>query len=87
MTRLVRALEADGLVTREPDPADRRSIIIRATRAGEAQLEVGRTRQLAPLAAAIAALGSRERQTLEDGAELLERLLREAGRAASSTTE
>jgi DNA-binding MarR family transcriptional regulator len=87
MTRLVRAMEADGLVAREPDPADRRSIIIRATRAGETQLEVGRTRQLAPLAASIAGLGTRERRTLEDGTELLEHLVREASRAASTATE
>lgn len=87
MTRLVRAMEADGLVAREPDPSDRRSIIIRATPAGESQLELGRARQLAPLASSITALGSRERRTLEDGAELLEKLLREASRTAGPATE
>ena len=77
MTRLVHAMEADGWVVREPDPADRRSIIIRATPAGEAQLETGRSLQLAPLAASIAAPRGLERRTLEDGTDLLERLLRD----------
>ena len=58
MTRLVHALEADGLVVRERNPADGRSIIIRATPDGEAQLERGRSRQIAPLAEAIAQLGN-----------------------------
>lgn len=78
MTRLVHALEADGLVVRERNPADGRSIIIRATPDGEAQLEQGRSRQIAPLAEAIAQLGSAERLQLEDAADLLGRVLRGA---------
>jgi DNA-binding MarR family transcriptional regulator len=82
MTRLVHAMEADGLVAREPDPSDRRSIVIRATPTGEAQLEAGRARQLAPLAESIDALDAAEQETLAGAAELLERLLRETGRAS-----
>jgi DNA-binding MarR family transcriptional regulator len=78
MTRLVHALEADGLVVRERNPADGRSIIIRATPNGEAQLDRGRSRQIAPLAEAIAQLGSPERLQIEDAADLLGRVLREA---------
>jgi DNA-binding MarR family transcriptional regulator len=80
MTRLVQAMETDGWVERTPDPADRRSIIIRATTAGEAQLEQSRRQQLAPLADAIAALDTADRHTLGESVDLLERLLREGGR-------
>jgi DNA-binding MarR family transcriptional regulator len=85
MTRLVRAMETDGWVVRKPDPADGRATIIRATSAGEAQLEVSRTRQLAPLAGSIAALDPGERRTLKAGADLLERLVRDASRATGQT--
>jgi DNA-binding MarR family transcriptional regulator len=87
MTRLVHAMEADGLVTRESDAADRRSVVIRATAAGEAQLAAGRSRQLAPLAASIAALDRAEQETLAASARLLDRLLRESGRAAARSSE
>jgi DNA-binding MarR family transcriptional regulator len=79
MTRLVHAMEADGWVERSPDPADRRSIIIRATPAGEAQLEQGRMQQLAPLAEAIGVLGTPDRHVLDEAVALLERLLRVGG--------
>jgi DNA-binding MarR family transcriptional regulator len=80
MTRLVRAMEADGWVERTPDPVDRRSIVIRATAAGEARLEQSRRQQLAPLAAAIEALDPPDRRSIGEAVELLERLLREGGR-------
>lgn len=76
MTRLVHAMETDGLVAREANPDDRRSIVIRATSHGEEQLELGRGRQIAPLAEAISALDRGERTALEDAADLLGRLLR-----------
>lgn len=87
MTRLVHAMEADGLVAREPNPADGRSIVIRATRHGESQLEIGRDRQIAPLAASIAVLGAAERRQLEDAADLLGRLLRSSAWEPAEPTE
>lgn len=78
MTRLVHAMEADGLVAREANPSDGRSIIIRATPNGERQLERGRTRQIAPLAESISDLDRAERLRLEDASDLLGRLLRGA---------
>lgn len=39
MTGLVDTLEKDGIVTREPDAEDRRSVLVRLTRAGSALLE------------------------------------------------
>ena len=76
MTRLVHAMEADGLVAREPNPDDRRSVVIHATARGETQLDLGRRRQVAPLAQAISDLDRAERGALEDAADLLGRLLR-----------
>lgn len=46
MTVQVRRLEEQGLVTRDPDPADSRAVLISLTHAGEAVLqEVRRVRQ------------------------------------------
>lgn len=78
MTRLVHAMEADGLVARESNPGDARSIIIRATPLGEQQLEVGRSRQIAPLAEAIARLDHMERGQLDDAGDVLGRVLRDS---------
>lgn len=82
MTRLVHAMEADGLVVRERNPTDGRSIVIRATRDGERLLKTGRARQLAPLAMAIAGLETPERARLEDAADLLGRVLHAVGRGS-----
>jgi DNA-binding MarR family transcriptional regulator len=78
MTRLVTAMEGDGLLERRPNPADGRSIIVAATTEGEGQLGAGRARQLAPLADAIGALDDEARRALEDAADRIARLLREA---------
>ena len=70
--RIVKRLEAEGLVTREPDPADRRAIRLHLTAAGDREarrLLAARQAALAPL---LAGLGERESAALE---RLLERLL------------
>jgi len=77
MTRLVHAMEADGLVERERNPDDGRSVVLRATTLGVQQLERGRARQIAPLAETISALGRSDRLQLEDAADLLGRVLRD----------
>jgi DNA-binding MarR family transcriptional regulator len=82
MTRLVHAMEADGLVDRERHPTDGRSIVVRATSDGERLLEAGRSRQLAPLATAISDLPAPDRAQLEDAADLLDRVLRAVGRGS-----
>jgi DNA-binding MarR family transcriptional regulator len=46
ITDIADALERDGLVTRQPDPADRRAALLTVTGAGEAALKVaGATRE------------------------------------------
>jgi DNA-binding MarR family transcriptional regulator len=84
MTRLVQAMEADGLVTREVDPADRRSIVVRATARGEALLHDGRARRLRPLAAAMSHLAAEDRVALGEAADLLTALLRDASAAVAA---
>jgi DNA-binding MarR family transcriptional regulator len=74
MTRLVAALEADGLVRREPRPQDRRSMLIRATDAGQQLLAEGRARRTASLARQLTALPRAELAALARAAELIDRL-------------
>jgi DNA-binding MarR family transcriptional regulator len=76
MTRLVSALERAGLVTREPDPADGRQILLRATPAGRRLLDEGRARRTARLARQLAALPDADLAALTRAVELLERLAR-----------
>lgn len=77
MTRLVAALEADGLVAREPDPRDGRGVLIRATPAGRRMLEEGRARRTSALVRQLAALAPAELETLSEAATILERLSRQ----------
>jgi DNA-binding MarR family transcriptional regulator len=76
MTRIVRNLEADGLVERETDAADRRITRVRATEKGRRILADARTRRIADLAARLATLPDADLQTLERAAELIEAALR-----------
>lgn len=77
MSRLVAALEAEGVVAREPDPADGRVVRLHATAAGLRLIERGRARRAARLAARLAALAPAELAALERAVALLERLLPE----------
>ncbi len=76
ITRIVRNLEADGLVEREPDPADRRIVRVRATEKGRRILEEGRRRRISDLAARLRAVDASDLETLERAAELIERVVR-----------
>jgi DNA-binding MarR family transcriptional regulator len=64
MTRLVSALEDDGLVSREADPDDGRLTRIRATQKGRALLFRGRARRVAALTAEVRGLEPGEREEL-----------------------
>src|SRR5687767_10900138 len=77
MTRIVRNLERDGLVEREPHPDDRRSVRLRATDAGRRMLEEGRARRVHSLADRLRALSADELACLERAAGLLEGIVRE----------
>jgi DNA-binding MarR family transcriptional regulator len=72
MTRLVSALEAAALVTREPDLADGRLTRIHATAKGRSLLMKGRTRRVAALTAVLRVLGRQDRDVVERAVTILE---------------
>jgi DNA-binding MarR family transcriptional regulator len=76
ITRVVRNLEGDGLVEREPDPADRRIVRVRATEKGRRILEEGRRRRIADLAARLQSVDPADLEILERAAALIERIVR-----------
>ena len=74
MTRVVQALEAEGLVAREADPRDARGTVLVATAAGRRIMEAGRRRRVRRLAIELSELPASERQILERAAGILEKL-------------
>lgn len=81
MSALVRGLEHDRLVRRNPDPDDRRAVRLRATAKGERLLQRGRQRRIEQLVGLLRPLTREELRTLADAAEILERTLSGTGRA------
>jgi DNA-binding MarR family transcriptional regulator len=80
MTRLVAALEAQGLVTRDPDPDDGRVVRLRATARGQRLLAAGRARRVEKLAAQVDALSADDRAVLARAATVIETMLGAADR-------
>ena len=74
-TRLIAELERRGLVSREPDPEDGRSQLIRVTPEGEAELVRARQARAAGVDAILATLDDAGLQTLEAAVGVLERAL------------
>jgi DNA-binding MarR family transcriptional regulator len=74
-TRLLRALEEQGLVERTPDPKDGRSALISITGEGRERLRRLRRRKNAYLARRMRELEPADVKSLERAAEVLERLL------------
>jgi DNA-binding MarR family transcriptional regulator len=75
MSQTVSELEADGLVSRRPDPTDRRQLLVELTEAGHATLADERRQREGWLARAIAEdLSGAERAALERAIESLRRL-------------
>lgn len=75
MSRLVDALVEAGLVARNSDPADRRTLRLTATAKGRRVMEQGRERRVKALMARLASLPAAERRSLAHAARTLERLL------------
>lgn len=75
MSRMVAALEVDGLVRRQADPADQRVVRLRATAKGNRLLQRGRRRRIQRLAALLGGLRGSEVATLAAAAGLIERIL------------
>ena len=74
ITRLVGALEAEGLVKRVPDPGDGRVVRVEATAKGRRVMERGRALRAATLAAQLAGLPEADLDALERAAEILDAL-------------
>jgi DNA-binding MarR family transcriptional regulator len=83
MTRLVQALERDGLVVREAHEADGRAVRLRATDEGRSILEQGRERRVSELAALLDRLPADELRALGDAVAAIEALL---GRPPSASS-
>jgi DNA-binding MarR family transcriptional regulator len=75
MTKIVAALEEEGLVARRPDERDRRVVHVAATVAGSHLLAVNRSRTDAYLAARLQALPTGDLAALQRAVEVLERVL------------
>jgi DNA-binding MarR family transcriptional regulator len=73
-TRVIKNLEAEGLVVREGDPTDGRVSRVRTSADGRRLLARARTRKTAYLAKRLRRLDPEERAVLARAAEILERL-------------
>jgi DNA-binding MarR family transcriptional regulator len=74
MSRLVVALESDGLLRRVPDPNDGRIVRVEATSAGHTLLHAGRRRRVAALSADVARMSAEDRRAILEAIPLLEKL-------------
>jgi DNA-binding MarR family transcriptional regulator len=76
MSRIVAALEEQGLLTRTPHPTDGRQALIAMTGAARDLIREDRRRRDAWLARRLRDLGPQERETLRSAAAILETLAR-----------
>ncbi|MGD9816826.1 MAG: MarR family winged helix-turn-helix transcriptional regulator [Hyphomonadaceae bacterium] len=74
MSKLVSDLEADGLVAKRADRADKRGVRIEVTERGRVLMEEGRRKRLALLTARLRGLTRAERALLADAAALMLRV-------------
>jgi DNA-binding MarR family transcriptional regulator len=74
ISRLITALEHEGLVQREVDPNDRRVVRVRATDEGKRVLDEGRERRIHDLAQQLRDLPPEDLDTLRRAADILERI-------------
>jgi DNA-binding MarR family transcriptional regulator len=76
MTRIVNALEEQGLVLKKQNANDGRSTLLSATSAGKKLLMEGRARRVRALTKQIAALNHEQRSALQEAAEILKVVVR-----------
>jgi DNA-binding MarR family transcriptional regulator len=74
MTRIVKALEETGYLTRTPHPTDGRQVVLALTPAGEGMLKEDRRQREAWLAQRLRDLSADDRELLRRAAEVLDRL-------------
>jgi len=75
ITRIVGALQSEGLVRRATAPHDRRQTVVTVTAAGRHRLERGRRARVERLASALCELDADELRRVADGLALVRRVL------------
>jgi DNA-binding MarR family transcriptional regulator len=75
VTKVVSKLECDGLVTRTPDPEDRRVCRVAISPAGQTLLEEVRRRKTAWLTARISQLDADRQRRLADALDVLDEII------------
>jgi DNA-binding MarR family transcriptional regulator len=76
VTKIVRKLEAEGLVTREQDPGDARATLVSSTPAGHSRIAASRSRREAWLAVRLSELDADQLHRLAAAVDVLEHLAR-----------
>jgi DNA-binding MarR family transcriptional regulator len=76
MSKLVAAMEREGLLRRRPHATDGRAVRLEATPRGRRILQHGRERRLALLESLLAGTSARETAVVREAAEIVERALR-----------
>jgi DNA-binding MarR family transcriptional regulator len=76
MSKLVAAMEEEGLLKRRPHSTDGRSVLLEATAKGRRILQRGRTRRLDLLESLLADASADEVEVVLEAAEIVERALR-----------
>lgn len=74
-TAAVQRLEAEGILSRRPDPEDARSALIELTPAGRERLDAWRERLAATVARLLADVPAEDRAALEQASEVLHRII------------
>ena len=75
MSRIVDALESDGLARRTVNPEDRRAVVIEATERGTAILWRGRKRRVKFLARHLSRLSEEERKKIGDAIKAIQKAM------------
>jgi DNA-binding MarR family transcriptional regulator len=77
MSRIVDALEVDGLARRRVNQQDRRALLIEASEKGAAMLKEGRKRRVRFLASYLSKLDSSELSDIEHAVQAIQKALRQ----------
>jgi DNA-binding MarR family transcriptional regulator len=75
MSRIVDALESEGLARRTVNPQDRRAVVIEATEKGTAILWQGRKRRVKFLAKRLSRLSAAERRQIESAVQAIQKAM------------
>ena len=75
MSRLVAAMEGEGLVRRDPHGTDARAVVLSATAKGRRVLDRGRDLRLSLLERLLSSASAHELATVREAAEIVDRLV------------